>query len=94
MAAQPTPANLTLRHPELGTGPIPTDIYWRPDYYERELHAIYRRVWLCMGRIEQLRAPGDFFVKDNPTFGMSILVVRGKDEVIRAFHNVCQHRGN
>jgi glycine betaine catabolism A len=51
-------------------------------------------VWLCMGRVEQLRAPGDFFVKDIPTFGMSILVVRGKDEVIRAFHNVCQHRGN
>lgn len=94
MAAQPTPADLTLRHPELGTGPVPTDIYYEPDFYERELKAIYRRVWLCMGRVEQLRKPGDFFVKEIPTFEMSILVVLGKDNKIRAFHNVCQHRGN
>lgn len=94
MAAQPSPANLTLRHPELGTGPVPTDIYWQPEYYERELEAIFRRAWLCMGRVEQVANPGDFFVREIRTFGMSILVVRGKDGEVRAFHNVCQHRGN
>ncbi len=94
MSAQPTPPELTLRHPELGTGPVPTDIYYQPDFYERELRAIYRRAWLCMGRIEQVRETGDFFVKEIPTFDMSILVVRGKDGTLRAFHNVCQHRGN
>lgn len=94
MSAQPTPPNLTLRHPELGTGPVPTDIYHDPDFYQRELEAIYKRAWLCVGRVEQARAPGDYFVKDIPTFEMSILVVRGKDDRLRAFHNVCQHRGN
>ena len=94
MSARLTPPDLTARHPELGTGPVPTDIYYDPVFYERELEAIFKRVWLCMGRVEQLRQAGDFFVKELPTFGMSILVVRGKDDRIRAFHNVCQHRGN
>lgn len=96
MSAQlePTPANLTTRHPELGTGPVPTTIYHDPEFYERELRAIFRRAWLCVGRVEQVATAGDFFVKNLPTFDMSILVARGKDERIRAFHNVCQHRGN
>lgn len=94
MSAQPLMPSLTERYPELGTGPIPTDVYWRPEFYARELEAIFRRTWMCMGRVEELRQAGDFFVRDIPTFEMSILIVRGKDCVVRAFHNVCQHRGN
>lgn len=94
MAANPTPANLTLRHPDLGTGPIPTGPYWQPEFYERELEAIFKRAWLCVGRVERLKRSGDFFLKWLPTFEMSILVARGKDDRIRAFHNVCQHRGS
>ena len=94
MATPTGEANLTLRHPELGTGPVPTDIYWRPDFYERELDAIFRRVWLWLGRVEQIPAPGDFFVKHIPTFDRAILVVRGRDGKIRAFYNSCRHRGN
>ena len=86
-----TPANLTLRHPELGTGPVPTDIYWQPEFYAREMAAIFKRTWLCMGRIEQVAKVGDFFVKRIPTFNLSVLVVRGKDQKNRAFDNVCQH---
>ena len=89
-----TPANLTLRHPELGTGPVPTDIYWQPEFYAREMVAIFKRTWLCMGRIEQVAKVGDFFVKRIPTFILSVWVVRDKDHKLRAFHNVCQHRGN
>ncbi|MGD9604201.1 MAG: aromatic ring-hydroxylating dioxygenase subunit alpha [Gammaproteobacteria bacterium] len=89
-----TPATLTLRHPELGTGPVPTDAYWRPDFYARELDAIFRRAWLCVGRTEQAPEPGTFFTKKLPTFELSILVARGRDGKLRAFHNVCRHRGN
>lgn len=46
-----------------------------------------------MGRVEELRQAGDFFVRDILTFERSILVVLGKDNLVRAFHNVCQHRG-
>lgn len=89
-----TPANLTLRHPELGTGPVPTDIYWQPEFYTRELEAIFKRAWLCVGRVEQAAKPGDFFQKKLPTFDLSVIVARGKDNKLRAFQNVCQHRGN
>jgi Rieske 2Fe-2S family protein len=94
MSASVAESNLTLRYPELGTGPVPTDIYWRPEFYQRELAAIYRRAWLCIGRVEQINAVGDFFIKDIPTFNLGILVVRSRDNRVRAFHNVCQHRGN
>ena len=87
-------ARLTLDHPELGTGPVPTDVYWREEFYERELDAIFRRSWLWVGRVEQVASPGDYFLKEIPTFEASILVARGKDGRIRAFQNVCQHRGN
>lgn len=89
-----TPADLTLRHPELGTGPVPTDMYWQPEYYDREMEAIYKRSWLCVGRVEQVKDAGEFFVKEIETFKMSVIVARAKDEKIRAFYNVCQHRGN
>lgn len=89
-----TPADLTLRHPELGTGPVPTDMYWQPEYYDREMEAIYKRAWLCVGRVEQVKDASEFFVKEIETFKMSVIVARAKDEKIRAFYNVCQHRGN
>jgi len=89
-----TPANLTLRHPELGTEPVPADIYWQPEFYQRELDAIFKRAWLCVGRVEQAAQPGDFFQKKIPTFDFSVIVARAKDGKLRAFYNVCQHRGN
>lgn len=85
---------LTRAHPELGTGPVSTDAYWKEDFYEREREAIFRHSWLWAGRVEQVPEAGDYFVKDIPTFEAKILVVRGKDGEIRAFQNVCQHRGN
>lgn len=94
MAESVTPANLTLRHPELGTGPVATEPYWCPTFHQRELRSIFRKTWLCAGRVEEIPNPGDFFLKQVPTFDMSVIVVRGKDGIIRAFHNVCRHRGN
>lgn len=94
MSVDVTPPTLTLRHPELGTAPVPTDIYWRPEFYERELATIFRGAWLCMGRIEHVEMPGQFFTREIPTFGMSIIIARRRDGTIRAFHNVCQHRGH
>ena len=37
---------------------------------------------------------GSYFVYDIPTFSMSLLVVRGQDDVVRVFHNICRHRGD
>jgi phenylpropionate dioxygenase-like ring-hydroxylating dioxygenase large terminal subunit len=82
------------RYPELGTEPVPIDGYVSPDYFERERTQIFRRVWLNIGRVEQIPAPGDYFVKDLPVCNTSVIVVRDRDGEVRAFHNMCMHRGN
>lgn len=89
-----TEANLTRQHPELGTGPVSADIYYKPEIHEKEYEAIFRRSWFLVGRVEELAEPGSFFVRDLPTFRYSILICRDKDGGINGFHNVCQHRGS
>lgn len=82
------------RYPELGTGPLPIEPYISPDYFQRECEGIFRHVWLNVGREEEIPAPGDHFVRDITAANASILVVRGKEGRICAFHNMCSHRGN
>ncbi len=82
------------RYPELGTSPIPIEPYISRAYFEKERELIFRKVWLNVGRVEQIPNPGDYFVRDLVTCKTSILIVRGADGVIRAFHNMCAHRGN
>ena len=81
-------------YPELGTEPIPIDPYVSHECFERERALIFRKVWLNVGRVEQIPKPGDYFVRDLAVCNTSILIVRGKDSTIRAFHNMCAHRGN
>ena len=81
------------RYPEMGNKPIPIDVNISPDYFEKE-REVFRHAWLIVGRIEDIPNKGDFFKKELPTLRTSIIVVRGKDDLIRAFHNTCQHRGN
>jgi phenylpropionate dioxygenase-like ring-hydroxylating dioxygenase large terminal subunit len=82
------------RYPELGTEPLPIEPYISRTYFEKERERIFRKVWLNVGRVEQIPQPGAYFVKDLAVCNTSILVVRGKDGAIRAFHNMCSHRGN
>ena len=82
------------RYPELGTGPLPIEPYVCPEFFEKERDRIFRRVWLNVGRVEQIPVRGDYFVKDLEICRTSILIVRGEDGAINAFHNMCSHRGN
>jgi phenylpropionate dioxygenase-like ring-hydroxylating dioxygenase large terminal subunit len=82
------------KYPELGSGPIPVEPYISPEWYAREQDKIFRQVWLCVGRVEELGKPGSYKVKKLPAAGTSAIVIRGKDRQLRAFHNVCAHRSN
>ena len=82
------------QYPELGTGPVPIEPYISPEYFEREREKIFRKVWLNVGRVEQIPNSGDYFVKDLVVCQTSILIVRSEDGQVRAFHNMCSHRGN
>ncbi len=96
----PTQANGTQggkwhnRYPELGTGPVSIEPYISREYFERERELIFRKVWLNVGRVEQIPTPGDYFVKDLAVCNTSIVIVRGDDGKVNAFHNMCSHRGN
>ncbi|MBV8593981.1 MAG: aromatic ring-hydroxylating dioxygenase subunit alpha, partial [Caulobacteraceae bacterium] len=65
-----------------------------PESFAEEREKIFRRAWLSIGHTHDLPHKGSWFVYDVPTFNTSLLVVRGEDDVVRAFHNICRHRGN
>ena len=92
--ARPPAGSWTEHHPELGTANVPFEDSVSPAFYELEREAIFRRAWLNVGRVEDLPRRGTWFTKDLVAAGTSLLVVRGMDDEVRAFHNVCRHRGN
>lgn len=72
-------------------GHADTAIYTDPLRFEREVATFYRRYPIVVGFSAQLRKAGDF-ITHNQT-GQPILVVRQADGDLRAFLNVCRHRG-
>jgi len=91
---KPAEGSWTEHYPDLGTGPVSHVDSISPEFAALEREAIFRRTWLQVGRVEQLAREGSYFTKDVAVARTSILVVRGADGVIRAFHNTCRHRGN
>jgi phenylpropionate dioxygenase-like ring-hydroxylating dioxygenase large terminal subunit len=81
-------------YPGLGTKPISIDRYIDQEYYKLECERVFRKAWLLAGRVEEIPSGGDFLVKEIPPCKASVLIVRGTDGTIRAFHNVCAHRCN
>jgi Rieske 2Fe-2S family protein len=77
---------------QLGSGPVASKRYWSEEYFVRERERIFRRTWLCVGRGADLPNPGDYIVREIETCGVSMLIARGRDGVVRAFYNVCSHR--
>lgn len=68
--------------------------YRSNEIFELERQRLFGRAWLLVGRVEEITAAGDYVVKPIEILETEAIVVRGKDGTIRAFHNVCPHRGN
>ena len=85
---------ITTDLPAMIEGPIPVEPYVSAEFFEREREAIFKRAWLNLCRAEDLPEVGDFKVFEVEIWNASILLVRGKDGALRAFHNTCTHRGN
>ncbi len=66
--------------------------YHDPGIYRRELDTIFARDWIYVCHGELLRQPGCYTTARVADEG--ICVIRGRDGVLRAFYNVCQHRGH
>ena len=65
-----------------------------PECYEKERDAIFRRSWLNVGRVEQLPRTGSYFTRELAVVDAAIIVTKDAQGIVRAFHNVCRHRGN
>ncbi len=80
--------------PEVAAGEamtLPARYYTDPALFQRELDSIYFEMWLCAGRTSQLPEPGSYFLRQIA--GTGVIILRDERGGIRAFHNVCRHRG-
>lgn len=66
------------------------DRYTDPEFARREWQAIWSKTWTCAGLTSDLSREGDWIRYDLGH--ESLLIVRGRDGALRAFHNVCRHR--
>lgn len=82
------------QYPWLGTAPVPSKPCISADVYAQEVERVFKQTWLCLGRVEELPEAGSYKLKQLHFAGAGVLLIRGQDDVIRAFHNVCSHRGN
>lgn len=70
---------------------LESPFYTDPAVFEADLRGVLGRTWLFVATEAEVREPGDYrTVEVGP---WSVIVVRDDDEVVRAFHNVCRHRG-
>lgn len=72
--------------------PLPPSAYFDEGVLAFDREAVFgTRAWLCAGREDEVAEPGQWIVA--PITPEGILVVRGHDGLLRAFYNVCPHRG-
>jgi len=74
-----------------GARTLPRDAYVSSGVFALEQDAIFGRLWNCIGRASSIASPGQYVLREIA--GESLIVVRGPDARVRAFFNVCRHRG-
>jgi choline monooxygenase len=77
--------------PEGFTWTLPAAWYRDPERYEQERQRIFARNWMLFTWSGRLQAPGDYVT--GTVAGYPVFAIRGEDGQVRAFHNVCRHRG-
>ena len=74
-----------------GARTLPGRYYVAPEVLAAEFEHIFMRRWLCVGREDQVRQAGQYFLQQIGR--ESIIVLRDKGGILRAYYNVCRHRG-
>lgn len=78
--------------PNLSLDMVPKERYTDPEFLKKEYESVFKKVWLLGCREDDIPDLGDHIVTEIGSD--SILIVRQKDGTIKAFYNVCLHRGN
>ncbi|MDF0607037.1 ring-hydroxylating oxygenase subunit alpha [Neisseriaceae bacterium TC5R-5] len=71
---------------------LPAEYYTSEAVYQHEKEKIFANNWLCVAHRSELTSANDYITRQ--VIGENLIVVRGRDEVLRAFYNVCPHRGH
>ncbi|MBH80308.1 MAG: (2Fe-2S)-binding protein [Gammaproteobacteria bacterium] len=74
-----------------GTMQMPVDAYLDPNRYAAEVERIFKHLPLALALSLELPEPGSY--RALTMLEVPVLMVRGEDGVVRAFLNVCRHRG-
>lgn len=70
---------------------LPVDAYTSQDWFDREQRTIFSNTWRYAGFMEDISEPGQYITVQA---GLNnIFIVMGRDRRLRAFHNICRHRG-
>ncbi|TMD02805.1 MAG: aromatic ring-hydroxylating dioxygenase subunit alpha, partial [Chloroflexi bacterium] len=72
---------------------IPAEYYLHPRHYENDERFIADRFWLMVDHESRIPNPGDYFVFEFGR-GENVIIVRNDAGTVKAFHNVCRHRGS
>ena len=72
-------------------GRLPVEAYLSRPWFDREQELLFGRTWQFAGLAEDLTEPGDYVTAQAGPF--PLIVLRGEDGELRAFHNICRHRG-
>jgi choline monooxygenase len=70
---------------------LPADAYRSEEFFALERERVFATSWVAVGCVAELREPGDVLVAE--VAGRSLFVVRNRGGELRAFYNVCRHRG-
>ena len=71
---------------------LPPGAYTQSDFHDFEMRAVFDRGWLCVGRVDEIAEPGDYFTTTLPG-GEKVIVARDRSGDINVMSSVCQHRG-
>ena len=77
--------------PDAEVRELPISLFTDEERFEQEREKAFYKRPIVVGHASMIPAPGDHFTHDD--LGKPLLVSRGKDGAIRAFLNVCRHRG-
>ena len=71
---------------------IPARFYTDSQAFEHEKERIFANSWICVAHGSEVARPNDYITWE--IIGENIVIVRGRDNILRAFYNVCPHRGH
>lgn len=77
---------------EFGRLPMPPDVYASGEIHQIELENIFKKEWICIGHISELKEAGDYLTFD--LVNHPVIALRDSANEIRVYSNVCPHRSS